>query len=1686
MRRSRILPLLLALLMVVMAFPTGIVSAKEQARHVSLKQESELALNKVTGELAAAFRANDYVHVLIKFKEQADTQLAAELAQRKAQLQGKTASRKEAVRSAVVDALQETATASQRAVLELLAKEQVKGKVKEIDSYFIVNMVHVLTTKDVVEKIALQPEVEKIMPSAWIAVEKPTRLSEEILADGPGRQWNIENVGAYEVWDTYGLDGTGVVVGIIDTGTYYQHDALVKKWRGYSAPGIYNPVYNWFDAIDGREMPYDEEAICHGTHVMGTILGGDTETNNLIGVAPGAKWISAKAFDEDGGWDHWILEAAEYMLAPLDEFGNPNPAMAPDIINNSWGGGPGLDEWFRPMVNAWRAAEILPVFSAGNTYGGSSPGSVSVPSNYPESIAVAAIDINNLRGNFSNQGPGPYADLKPDISAPGVNIRSSVIGGGYENGWDGTSMAAPHVAGTAALMLQANTSLTVDTIEDILYNTADPLVDTQYPASPNYGYGRGIINAVSAVKIATEGYGTIYGQVLAAGVDTEQPVIEHTPVDSLLNGMDLVLTARATDDIAVVAVEIWLKPVGQSDWQTFTMDRYSGDHRDGLYQGTIPGAYITEPGITYKIVVVDWADNLVATTDQYVSIDFGVAPGVTWDFEEYPLGWEMDGDWQWGEPINGQKPFSGTKVVATNLDSNYSPDSESYLVSPPLDLRNITEASLRAKHWYNLETNYDFGYVIVTEDFITGDILAEFTGCNGDWQDMVVNLNPYCGSEEPVYVVFALATDYSICWEGWYLDSIYFQGIDEDAPTPPTNMKALEGVTGICLSWSPAPEADVAGYNIYRAETSGGPYASIGSTNALTFTDRFITEGKKYFYVARAVDFSGNESVNSHEASCVAPVINVVFCTDFETDDGGFTTGGTNNSWQWGIPSSGPGGSESGTKLWATNLTGDYFTDSDCWLESPSIDLTGYPGALLEISHWYKTETYWDICNLEISSDGGLNWVVLNQYDGTSYGWQTSGISLDNYLGKTVKIRFRLSSDYSVNDSGWYIDLFNVIALSNNTGSLAASNNESAVLPRTYRFSRSRMNSAESAVAGTNKLVPQSGGGIPVDAKITVVETGKTVRTNPATGMYRIVLPGLPDGTTWTLRFEAYGYDTVELPFFVAAGEEINVDAFMESIPRGGVDGCVVSSIDGEAIPNAKISLLEDSMVPQVISNEQGQFLLENIPQGDYTLRVTAAGYMPAQLPLTIIGNEMTVAIVRLDSFTGTEEEIAYDDGEVNDGVAFYEGGNGFGVRFTPNRFAQIAGANVYLWGDDWPDPGDNKFSVAVFDSLPNGEVGEMVTTPFVVEGTRGDWNYIDLSHFSYFTDRDFYIFYIQVGDLPNCPGLGFDASEWAGRTYEMYNGEFNLLEDYGNAMIRAHVLYSSSVARLAGRNRYETAVKVSKDGWATSESVVLARGDQYADALAGATLAYSLDAPILLTNPTKLTEVTATEIERLGASKVYILGGDGAVGANVVNALKAMGLTTERISGSNRYKTAAKISEIVAPTGTDRVILTSGMDFPDALSAGAYAARHGIPILLTRGDRLSPEAEAAIEKLNATTTILIGGEAVLSRVIEGAVPGAVRIVGNNRYGTSVKVAEYFSPGSSKIYVATGLQFADALSGAVLAAKNDSGILLVGKTVPSSVGNYLFNAGFTEIVIFGGEGAISEDLADQLKQSLFN
>src|SRR5699024_10391717 len=317
-------------------------------------------------------------------------------------------------------------------------------------------------------------------------------------------------------WDM-GYDGTGTVIASIDTGVQWDHPALKEKYRGYdSESDEVDHSFSWYDATAGESEPYDDQG--HGTHTIGTMVGGESDGSNQVGVAPGAKFISVKACTEAGGSDADLLDAAEWIMAPTDEDGNERADLAPDVVNNSWGGGPGLDEWYRDVVKEWRNAEIFPEFSAGNVdlFNPGGPESIAAPANYPESFATGATDKDDDLADFSLQGPSPYDEVKPDISAPGVSIRSAMPGDEYGLN-DGTSMAGPAVSGVAALLRQVNSNISVEAMEEVLTSTSTPLTDDEFPDSPNNGYGAGLVDAQNAISSLEDGLGTLEGNVSGEG-----------------------------------------------------------------------------------------------------------------------------------------------------------------------------------------------------------------------------------------------------------------------------------------------------------------------------------------------------------------------------------------------------------------------------------------------------------------------------------------------------------------------------------------------------------------------------------------------------------------------------------------------------------------------------------------------------------------------------------------------------------------------------------------------------------------------------------------------------------------------------------------------------------------------------------------------------------------------------------------------------------------------------------------------------------------------------------------------------------------------------------------------------------------------------------------------------------------
>ena len=417
----------------------------------------------------------------------------------------------------------------------------LKSRSATYQSFWAANMLVATANRQLVEQLAARSDVARVdsnNPTRWI--EDPT-ISKFSLApsstNAPNAvEWGVLNVNAPAVW-ALGFIGQGMVVGNEDTGMRWTHNALKPKYRGWNGTTA-DHNFNWHDSIHSgggscgpnTVAPCDDQG--HGTHTTGTTVGDDG-AGNQVGVAPGAKWIGCRNMDQGNGTPATYTECFQFFIAPTDLAGNnANPALRPHVINNSWtcpaSEGCVTRAELETIVNNTEAAGIFVEASAGN----SGPGCSTVsdpPAIYSASFSTGAIDISNVLAGFSSRGSSTFYTpnlLKPNISAPGVNVRSSTVTSDASYGnLSGTSMAGPHVVGVVALLWSARPQLVrnIAATKAILQNTANPAV-TVSPAQtcggttssqiPNNSFGYGRVDALAAVNaVPTAAPATISGAI---------------------------------------------------------------------------------------------------------------------------------------------------------------------------------------------------------------------------------------------------------------------------------------------------------------------------------------------------------------------------------------------------------------------------------------------------------------------------------------------------------------------------------------------------------------------------------------------------------------------------------------------------------------------------------------------------------------------------------------------------------------------------------------------------------------------------------------------------------------------------------------------------------------------------------------------------------------------------------------------------------------------------------------------------------------------------------------------------------------------------------------------------------------------------------------------------------------------
>ncbi len=430
----------------------------------------------------------------------------------------------------IYDALRREADTSQRDLRKWLRRQGVSFR-----AFTVVNAIAATLPPSKLDALARRRDVAHIDHDTRFKQQMPGEsIAKDACAANNGLPWGVLKINADDVWTTHAVRGAGVVVAGADTGYAWQHSALKPQYRGWDGVNA-DHNYNWHDAIEVNDprniganpcgynsvVPCDDQT--HGTHTMGTMVGSN-RVDRFVGVAPDAKWIGCRNMERGWGKASTYLECWDWFLAPTDSLdSNADPTKSPHIINNSWGCPPPTDSEpedctdttlasFAVAVSNLNSAGILVIASAGNR-GNSGCGSVSnPPAIYADALTVGSTGTTDLISYFSSRGPvtrDGSGRLKPDVSAPGESVCSTVPANTFEPK-QGTSMAGPHVAGLAALVMSAVPALKrdPDRVREFIMASALPLTSAQtcgaFPGSvsPNAVFGYGRVDALAAVNAA--------------------------------------------------------------------------------------------------------------------------------------------------------------------------------------------------------------------------------------------------------------------------------------------------------------------------------------------------------------------------------------------------------------------------------------------------------------------------------------------------------------------------------------------------------------------------------------------------------------------------------------------------------------------------------------------------------------------------------------------------------------------------------------------------------------------------------------------------------------------------------------------------------------------------------------------------------------------------------------------------------------------------------------------------------------------------------------------------------------------------------------------------------------------------------------------------------------------------------
>jgi bacillopeptidase F len=692
----------------------------------------------------------------------------------------------------VVRALQQTARDFQADLLNHLDTLQAQDRISDYEAFWVANIVRVDATPAEIRALAWRADVDVVYPNYPIELIEPTSSRRDVRPLGPREpEIGLQAIRAPEVW-AMGITGEGVLVSTLDTGVDGSHPALASRWRGLDPAYEGHPEWAFFDPVTNWQFPQDSGT--HGTHTMGTVCGGPP--GDEIGVAPGAEWIHAAVIDRVS-IEQTVADAILAFQWLIDPDGDPGTHWdVPVVCSNSWGlttghGYPPCDETFWPYLDACETAGITILFSAGNEGSSGLRRPADRATDDYRTCAVAAVDANNPSwpiAGFSSRGPtyctpDGTAAIKPDIAAPGVDVRSSVPGGGYGLK-SGTSMASPHVNGVVALMKQACPQLMPEQIKQIIYDTAYDLGD---PGEDN-DYGWGMIDAYQAVLMAI----AMCGPTPPLSYDGYWETPAGTPVEIELNAFDPDGEPGPLSYIIVTLPE-----------HGVLSDPGAGDIADVPYTLVDNGnvvvydpnpVYQGPDSFTFKAndggEPPDGGDSEIAT----IYITVGVPEPVhVFNMDEDP-GWTMAGQWEWGHPTgqggnshgypDPDSGATGDNVCGVNLNGDYNTSSGGpyYLTTTAIDCTETTEIELHFKRWLN--SDFD-PFVINTVEASNDGVNWEELWSNGPneiaehaWSDHVFDISEIADNQPTVYIRWGYEVNVGAwAYSGWNLDDVEIWGV---------------------------------------------------------------------------------------------------------------------------------------------------------------------------------------------------------------------------------------------------------------------------------------------------------------------------------------------------------------------------------------------------------------------------------------------------------------------------------------------------------------------------------------------------------------------------------------------------------------------------------------------------------------------------------------------------------------------------------------------------------------------------------------------------------------------------------------------------------------------------------------------------------------------------------------------